>query len=397
MITVYLYVLSFAIVLPVMCSEWAYSKYFDDSDKVLKEDLEKRVIAANTQRVSQAEHYLSTLDANHTLARYRRLLQQNTNNIVALAIGVVTVRRTAPDIKLNYLTQVMTHLDKIVKKDTKFQKKALFICNTFAGPGEHEEAKTLSKFFPVQMKYPQNDAAASIMDKFEKEKADYAYCLYQALEYNPKYVLIVEDDAIPKDYMLEVLSYLLSDVVEYKYEAGDHVRNVQQWAYLKLFYPERWQGYANEGRRLLELLAVASLGGSVFLFIYLKTRQRVSSRTEQALVFTVGAIYFTVSAVLVGRQYLVEWRRVSRYTYTVIPAPGCCSPAILYTSDMAKQMAHYFDTIKCNAKFPIDFAMDTFALERKYKRYLVEPNLMNHIGMFSSMKSKNKHPEEFLF
>ena len=111
----------------------------------------------------------------------------------------------------------------------------------------------------------------------------------------------------------------------------------------------------------------------------------------------VGSLYAILVAFMVGRQYIMEWRRISKFTYRVVPAPDCCSPAILYAADKAKQLSAYLKTKTCSSSYPIDLAMDEFAKVNNYKKYLVEPNLLQHIGMFSSIKAKSAFPQRFIY
>ena len=84
----------------------------------------------------------------------------------------------------------------------------------FAGPGNHTEVESLSSLVDVSKRFPVNDPSSVIMDNYEKDKEDYAFCIDIALKYQPEYVLIVEDDAIPFANMLKVLKVVLNRFLE---------------------------------------------------------------------------------------------------------------------------------------------------------------------------------------
>ena len=99
---------------------------------------------ANELKYREAAQYLSELDENKTNAFYGSLPRQDAVN---LTVAVVTVGRSGAS-TLGYLTQVVAEIDKIFKAHVNL-KKVAFICNTFAEPGQHEEAEDLARNFPV--------------------------------------------------------------------------------------------------------------------------------------------------------------------------------------------------------------------------------------------------------
>ena len=385
---VFLYVITFAIFLPTLCSDWAYSKYY--SPLWSQSQMRKRAFDLNDRRLIAAEQFLSLLTPNTTYMSFKSVLQQPD---LTLAVGVVTVRRQHNTHRLNYLTQVISQLIQLFDMDTTFDSKALFMCDTFPGPGKHDEALRLKRFVPLFRKFPNENASHVIMDWFEKEKQDYVYCMQQALKYKPKYIMIVEDDAFPRSEIFKVLHYIMTNRLERKHNHGYQ----EDWAYLKLYYPERWQGYSNEVHTILELIGLGSLGGIAFVVILnFITRKRFRMIT-QYIFFVLGALYFILVAVSVGRQYMVEWHRLSKHFYRLLPAPDCCSPANVYAQHMAVQLTHFLSSVTCSSHFPMDAALDQFATKHSYQRYVVEPNLIKHIGMVSSIKSEARRLEEFIF
>ena len=394
---VLLFLITFLVVLPIPCRKLVYSKYFHMMAAPSTSELKNRAQDVNEYRALLATYHLSNLDANKTLSYFRNLQKSGS---VEIAVGIVTVRRQHRSQLLGYLTQVVSKTIQIFEADTSFSRKVLFLCNTFAGPGIHVEANHLAKFVPVFNRFhPGNTQKDAHFDRFEKEKQDYNYCLLQALKYKPKYVIIIEDDAVPRPDFFIVLRYILDNLIENKLSMGERVPVRAPWAYLKLYYPERWQGFSNESQRLFELFGIGCIGGTIFLCACrIRVGRRDLSPATCLIMFMLGAVYFMLIAILIGRQYLVNLRHnISPYLYTVIVAPDCCSPGILYSNKMATDLIEYLSKRTCSANFPIDFALDQFAIAHNYQHFLVEPNLLTHIGMISSLRSKPKRPEEFIF
>ena len=387
-----IYAITFAIALPVICNDWAYSHYYFRGWS--RSTMEKRAVDLNTYHAAEAREYIDKLTTNESLLIGTQLSQSD----VDLAIGIVTVPRSRPPYRLDYLTQTFVALHRSISQEpVNLERKVVFMCNTFPGPGNHSELQRFTSLVTIYNRYTKDNVSASRLNSFEKEKEDYVYCMNVALTYEPKYVLIIEDDTLAVNNLLEILHYILLSSVENKFSGGDLSHNVEEWAYLKLFYPNRWKGYAFETIRVLELVSIGLVGGSISVLVGCKCTRKESTPSTLLAFFIVGSVYFILAAFMIGRPYLIEWRRISKYTYTVVSAPDCCSPAILYAADKARKLANFLKTVKCNANFPIDYAMDEFAKRNNYKKYLIEPNVFHHIGMFSSIKSKSRHPEQFIY
>ena len=356
-----------------------------------RKELEEKAMKVNTYYAAKAKDYLSHLNPVTTKGFHKDRQE------IDLAIGIVTVPRQIRAQKLDYLTQTFAKLYQNFQQESENNfHKTLFVCNVFAGPGNHTEAQRLGSFVHFSDRFPVNDPGAVVMDRFDKEKDDYAYCIDEALKYQPKYVLIVEDDTIPHSSMFEVLKVLLENLVENGLRDGHVVSKRQDWAYLKLYYPERWKGYSFEVIPLVELVGLGLIGGSLFACCGSLFSKRRLTHAVVWILYLSGFIYLVLVATMVGRQYLIEWRRISKYTYTVVPAPDCCSPAILYAADKARQLSGYLKKQKCTATFPLDAAIDKFSRTKSYNKYLIEPNLVQHIGMLSSIKTWSQYPQEFI-
>ncbi len=374
-----LFFVTFAILLPFLCGDLVYSSYYVSSAS--RSQVEDKVMKLNSYFANKAQESFPNLIFPN---------KEDDRDDVDVVIGIVSVPRQIRNVQVHYLTQtVVAMLENMNRKAGKmFARKALFICDVFAGPGEHVEAKKLGSRAEVKERFQTNDPGAAIMDTFDKEKEDYAFCIDVALTYKASYVLMIEDDVLPVTDLFGVLEALLDSSI---------LRRNSNWAYLKLFYPDRWKGYGYEFVPLVELCGLGLIGGSTFLSCaHLWGRHNRNHRTKPRH-FAVGFIYAVLIAVTVGRQYVTEWRRVSKSTYTVVPAPDCCTPAILYSSQNAKELSEHLKMTTCSAAFPVDAAIEQFASKHGHEKYLVEPNLMQHIGMLSSIKTWSDRPLDFLY
>ncbi|KAK2150022.1 hypothetical protein LSH36_427g04025 [Paralvinella palmiformis] len=355
------------------------------------------VTEQNDERAKLASQYIADLDAEKTLSEYRKMIDANPVDVV---VGIITVQRNFRNHQMKYLTQVMAQLDRLFRVDTSFSQKVLFICNTHAGPGVHQEAIKLAQYFPLFSRFPNGSSSHVILDQFEKEKQDYAFCLKTALGYQPKYILLIEDDALPHPDMFGTVRYVLDHAVERLRNSGLQLDDQHKWAYLKLFYPEKWQGYAKEFELCLELLALGVLGGWVSLCAFLlclsHTRRPHYSTTPQRLAFMLGACYMIFFAVLVGRQNLLEFRRLSYGLYRVKAAPQCCTPAVLYRSCVVSDLVDHLDRTKCTKRAPVDLVIDAYTVKHNFRNYVIEPNLFKHIGYISTLKGPARDPSFFI-
>ncbi len=112
----------------------------------------------------------------------------------------------------------------------------------------------------------------SKINRKEKEKQDYVFCLKKSLELNPRYILMVEDDAVPHPDLFTVLEHTISQHLESPYQRGERTQDTspsKRTVYVKFFHPERLLGFVSaERERLLEWISFASISATVVLLLY---------------------------------------------------------------------------------------------------------------------------------
>ncbi|EHB01801.1 hypothetical protein GW7_07761 [Heterocephalus glaber] len=261
-----------------------------------------------------------------------------------LVITIITVDRQPG---FHYVLQVVSQFHQLLQQcGPQCEGYQLFLCNVERSVS-HFDAKLLSKYIPVANRYEGTEddyGDDPSTNSFEKEKQDYVYCLESSLQtYNPDYVLMVEDDAVPEEQIFPVLEHLLRARF-----SEPHLRDA---LCLKLYHPERFQHYINP-ERILEWYGTGGTGGPALL---------------------------------------PRLRRLSPSLYSVVPASQCCTPAMLFPAPAARRTPTYLSQVYCHKGFGKDMALFTLERAKGERAYVVEPNLVKHIRLFSSLQY-NFHP-----
>lgn len=303
-----------------------------------------------------------------------------------LLVTVVTARRNEGR-DFHYLLQVMRQLSSLLGGCGERRCAEVLVCDVEKGPQENQDAKLLEGHFRVirrsaQMKQMNRDEQ---INTFEREKRDYVFCLREGWELvRPKHMVVLEDDALPGRDFFTVVKDLLSR------------RFALRTLYIKLYHPERLQRYWNpEPYRILEWVGFGLVAATALLLLAIPYWNpclfSFTLSTSHLLFFT---LYFMAAAELVGRHYLLEVRRLSPQLYAVSPATECCTPAMLFPGNASLRAAEYLDgsfCIKGNAKDMVLYEMArTVPGERSHS---VEPNLITHIGSYSSVRINPSRPK----
>jgi len=376
-----------------------YSAYFnvDKNDQ----ELVRLVVEANEMRIKLSQEYLSTLES-HEISNFRIDLNKTQGDSympLDLVVVIITTKRADVGIELGYLTQTTARVLSVLQdnqgRKTEFKSTQLFVCNVDYRPNEHVEALGVAAYVDYVTRFSEmqeQNSEQQLIDKFEKEKEDYVFCMGEAFKRRPRYIMIIEDDVLldvnailTVDHLLHVRINVPKPYVE---------RTLSKWISLKLYYPERWSGYANEPDKILELIGLAFIGGSLSTFVHQSILWWLSFRKHprwitSTVVFCIGALTLIAAAVLIGRQYLRFWRRFSVYTHRLVSAPDCCTQAVIYPVEVISDLKEYLQQITCDIEFAVDLAIDQFAKLHGLQRHLVEPNVARHIGFVSTVRRKD--------
>ena len=370
-----LFSLTFFLVLPILCHRLKYSIYYGLlwPRNITEESL--RMIEENNQRLLVDRLEFTNISTQNKVLR-------KPDNFTDIVITVITVSRQMGKYNPYYLTQTVGKLLQLLRKDaTKLQfTYGLMLCNVDSMPNVYMEARGISKFLHTTTKYIER--LRRIVNRFEKEKRDYVYCLEKSLQFQPKYVLLMEDDAYPTDRMLPVLEYSVQNVFEGRFSEFFHER--RKVAYLKLYHPERLLGFiSSEIYRLFELVSAIILLLLAFLTA-IRTRTYTSGTTWRLIV--ISGIYILFLALAIGRPNLISLRRAAPYFHSFVTAPSCCTPANLYSYAGARMIIDSLSRKVSYAGHAKDALLDEFLQETGCNAIYVEPNIFKHIGQYSSLR-----------
>ncbi|XP_036593499.1 post-GPI attachment to proteins factor 4 [Trichosurus vulpecula] len=372
----FLTILTFGILAPLTCHHLLHS-YFYVRHWHLNQ-MSEEFLEQSLKEGEAAFRYFKNLQAlNATLPKGRQVPSRPW-----LLITIITVYRQP---EFHYVLQVASQFHRLLQQcGQPCLRHQLFLCDVDWN-SKHKDAKLLANFMPVTSRFAgtkgMNVSRSVVRNTFEKEKQDYVYCLEKSLQtYNPEYILMVEDDAVPEEQIFSVLRHLLETRL-----SEPHLRNA---LYLKLYHPERLQCYFNpEPMRILEWFGVGMFLGPLLSWAYVKIANLPGLNYRIVLFFS---LYSMGLAELVGRHYLLELRRLAPALYNVVPTTQCCTPAMLFPASAAQRTVSYLAEISCRNGFAKDMALYSFLQDKNERAYVVEPNLVRHIGLFSSLRFNYK-------
>lgn len=392
------------LLLPFLCTNLPYCKLYR---KRLGDF--QNAVNYNSIRIKRAEELIKNLDPVETKLLYE---QHEDRCCPRFAIGVITTRRgqsgnSKDSPRPMYLTQVMARLHEVLDAENAFPKTAVFMCNVDPYVKAHKEFLALSTLFPHRSKYYGNSFI--LIDKHEKEKQDYNYCLREALKFQPEYVLLVEDDALPHLDFYQVLEHILQTRLETVVKAGEPVQNREEWMWLKLNFPDNLSFFERNWYFALEWIALSLfLSGALTLSFHIVHQCKSGKESEESatrhgawlyLVFAFSFLLVFICLLILERPYFTYLRGYSKYFYTLGPGTSCCTPAVLFPAGQVPYVIGYLRHIRCSRWNPLDFALEDYRIQRGLRQYLISPNLFRHIGMYSSLRANynQKDASKYLF
>ncbi|CAL8334410.1 unnamed protein product [Lota lota] len=361
-------VLTFGVLLPVLCQQMLYSYYFFRPWYL--EPRSETALQDSYRRGQEALGFWQE-DTVHTF---------QTHPEPHLLVTVVTARR-AEGRDYHYLLQVMQQLAGLLASCKEKHCAQVLLCDVESDPQGNEDVAILEGRFQTVRRSVEERRRMSgeEVNTFEKEKRDYVFCLQKGWELlRPQNVVVLEDDALPRPDFFPVIQDLLSRSFS------------SSSLYIKLYHPERLQRYWNpEPYRLLEWLGLGLLASSLLLLV-LPYCSSFSFTPRHLLFFS---LYFMALVELVGRHYLLELRRATPQLYAVSPATECCTPAMLFPGNSSLRAARYLDGSFCVKGQAKDMLLFRMARSIPGKRaHSLEPNLITHIGAFSSVRPNPLRP-----
>lgn len=386
---------SFLGLFPMLFKDWRYSLYYRNPFHNSSVEMAYH-LRQNDLRVEAASQFWSSRLHNNLSLDFPNPAT-NQHNVDIDVMVITTTRHGPPPEENNFklLTQILWQFSLILNsKETKTLpwKIALSVCDVDARG--HEEASRFSSIVQHFQHYSEKPEHLAQMNIKEKEKQDYAYCLQQSLKSNPKYSLLVEDDAFPHPQLFHILYYLLEIR---KRKMASRVGNSNP-LYYKLYHPERLLGFWSiEPERIPQLLSFAAVSGSGVTFalniiMYCRPKNRWKFSSNIYVTWLWAIVYFLIMAIVIGRQHLIEVGYLSRYFFTVGPTPSCCTQGMLFVADKAQHWLQYMQNHSCSATYAKDTMLDDYRYKYNVKALIVQPNLFVHVGFFSTLSQKFLHP-----
>ncbi|XP_052801626.1 post-GPI attachment to proteins factor 4-like isoform X2 [Mya arenaria] len=313
-----------------------------------------------------------------------------------LAISFVTTRRRSniTGYRGQYLSQSVAKMLNIINHGDRLTNDVpiyFSICNVDPRLEVNPEISNLPKWIPVHKRFD-GRRKLSIEDarsSYEKAKNDYVFCLEHTLQTNASYILLMEDDALAMDNLFHVLSHFIFSLRKLSSDET-HVPLLDKLTYLKLFYPVHLSGYFNvDPERVPELISVALVLTALTLCAV--TFCQPSLRVSPTFV-KIAFVFFLLVVVIIGRYNIIELRSVSDRLFYLTPAPRGSAVAVLYPRQGALDIARYLPLYRCDKRLPKDLAMGEIVIKHGLDARLVQPNLFEHIGHYSSVHQKLRNP-----
>ncbi|XP_065097156.1 post-GPI attachment to proteins factor 4 [Paramisgurnus dabryanus] len=368
-------VVTFGVIMPICCHRLLYSYYFlktfyldSLSDAALQESLD---------RGQEALHFWQGVESSETLRDPVEMVTKKPD----LLVTVVTARRSE-GWDYHYLLQVTHRLMSLLKACGDKPCAKVILCDVESGPSLNEDVLLVEKHFQVVRRSPEEKWKNGEADNiFEKEKRDYVFCLRKGWELmKPKNVVVLEDDALPMPDFFPLVKNLLSR------------KFALNTLYIKLFHPERLHRYWNpEPYRILEWVGFGLFVATLLLITFSHCTPLSFTLSFSHLLFL--TLYVMAVVELAGRHYLLEFRRLSPQLYAVSPATECCTPAMLFPGNASVRVAEYLGQAVCAQGNAKDMVLYKIARSIPGERaHSVEPNLIKHIGAFSSVRRNPPRP-----
>ena len=115
------------------------------------------------------------------------------------------------------------------------------------------------------------------------------------------------------------------------------------------------------------------------------------------MLFLTIAAYTALLCLGLGRPHARAWRSLfGGGFHRTVPAPDCCTQAVLYPTRVVDGLVRHLADQRCTIDYSVDIAVAGYARLRRLDSYLVDPNLVRHIGFVSSVRQYGKRVADFI-
>ncbi|CAF0770963.1 unnamed protein product [Rotaria sordida] len=270
-----------------------------------------------------------------------------------------------------------------------------------------------------------------IIDIYEREKQAHLQCILANFQSFPNvnYFLLLQDDAQPigDDFYLRFLS-LIDYRIKQQWPSNGYRK---QPAFLKIYHPRWLIGYLHPSFYIIVQLIATGLLLTFISFICFNLFQiikqgnntnpynsinninqlwlqhygalslsnnitfinRLISSNLNQIYFIYYFLLITLALILLNHSNVSwTWRSLHPSFYAIYPAPSCCIPGVVYFRQTYIQVIDYLNSVKCHNGYAIDTAFDDLPKRISLQTYLVEPNLVHHVGLYSRLRHTYINP-----
>lgn len=348
--------------------------------------------------MKQAEDYFRSADPDNVKLTLDRIAKKKPH--LDIAIVVVTAAREpgktqskAPEYVTETISQLLSQMtDADVMSDFPYSVK-MIVCNGGTNPSLNTPAIRLKQYLNV-INLPGKSPPKTTQGKLENESMDYMLCLRESLQYSPRYILALEDDAYAKDDVWDVLKYVISQKLDRRITRERTVTDNSHVAYVKLMRPEYQLCYFKRGLDdKLELLGASLLLGTIATLVHKLIRKVFypeSHRRREYWTWLAWCVYVFLVIITIGRPCFLELRRFfAPHLYIYVPAQNCCIPAVLFPRHGARALVDYLNSTSTKHLDGKDILMDYMLVEKEMKAYQVFPSAFTHIGHISTKLNRD--------
>ncbi|CAF0806640.1 unnamed protein product [Rotaria sp. Silwood1] len=314
-----------------------------------------------------------------------------------------------------YIGQILYHLLK-----NYHSRFVITLCeNNNTNEQTSDSIELIRRLLPV---FIINTLSEFLINTYEREKQAYLQCLlanFQSFP-NANYLLLLQDDAEPinKNFYNQLLS-LIDNRIKQQWPLNGHRK---QPAFIKIYHPRWLISYFHPSFYIIIQLIATSLFLTLVFFICFYSYQITIRKkyninqiqwqsysrsslnnhiflsnliTNNIKLFYFIFYFFLITLVLILLDHSNvswTWRSLHPSFYSIYPAPSCCLPGVIYFRQTYIQVIEYLNSITCDKNYAIDTAFDDLPKRTHLQTYLVEPNLVHHIGLYSRLRKMYINP-----
>ncbi|GKZ24399.1 hypothetical protein AbraIFM66951_001306 [Aspergillus brasiliensis] len=200
---------------------------------------------------------------------------------------------------------------------------------------------------------------------------DFTQLMKDCYDTGAEYVAMIEDDTLAATGWLPSTLQAL-DVIQQRAKAG------QDWVYLRLFYVDDLLGWNSE--EWPKYLAVSFFVWAASTGVVVLGKRKFFSSTPASAIWIISLLFipaFIGLHFMAGRQTMWPIRpgvhEMNKY--------GCCSQGLVFPRSIVPQFLEHTDLI---TDWLVDMMVEKVSNQQRWKRYVVVPPVLQHIGATSS-------------